>query len=142
VRAAVEDFIGHYRNLGLSGSALWASEVAALERHLGLILPAAYRAYLLVAGAYPPPNLVGSDCHNDYLYKLREWADILLGECGHPFALPADSVVFLMHQGYQFFYFRADGGTDDPAVWYYYENWSAPEQRYNRFSDWVAEIVL
>lgn len=137
----VENYISQYRNLRLTGSPLLSSQVAALERHLGLLLPAAYRAYLQLAGAYPPPTLVGSDCHGDYLYKLREWASILLEACGSPFELPIDAVVFLMHQGYQFFYFRVDGGTDDPAVWYYYENWPAPEQRYDRFSDWVTAIV-
>lgn len=138
---AVEEFLNRYRSLGLAGSPQTPEQVAALERHLGLPLPAAYRAYLLVAGADPPPELVGSDCHGDYLYQLREWADELLEESGRPFALPTDAVVFLMHQGYQFFYFRADGIAADPVVFYYFENWPAPQQRHDRFSDWVAACV-
>lgn len=138
---AVENFIDRYRLLGLAGSPLTPEQVAALERHLGLPLPAAYRAYLLIAGAYPAPGLVGSDCHGQYLYQLRGWADELLEESGSPFLLPADAVVFLMHQGYQFFYFRVDGIADDPGVFYYFENWPSPEHRHDRFSDWVAACV-
>ena len=135
------EFVARYRALGLGGSPLTPDEVAALERHLGLPLPAAYRAYLRIAGAEPPPELVGSDCHGDYLYLLRAGAEGLLRECGRPFDLPADAVVFLMHQGYQFFFFRADGCTADPPVFYFIEGMTtpaAPERRFERFSDWVA----
>ena len=141
---AVTEFVGRYRSLGITGSPLTPGQVAALEQHLGLPLPAAYRAYLLVAGAYPPPKLVGSDCHGQYLYKLRGWADELLRESGRPFELPADAVVFLMHQGYQFFYFRADGCDDDPPVFYFIEGMGAPftpERRFERFSSWVAAHI-
>jgi hypothetical protein len=55
----VNEYITRYRALGLRGTALTSGEVTALEQGLGLPLPAAYRAYLLVAGAYPPPNWSG-----------------------------------------------------------------------------------
>lgn len=118
-----------------------SASIARLEEHLGLPIPAAYRAYLAIAGASPPPELVGSDCHDHYLFKLHDWATVLLKESGEPFSLPDDAIVFLMHQGYQFFYFHADGTTDDPPVYYYFENRSACERPYDRFSDWVAAIT-
>jgi hypothetical protein len=65
----------------------------------------------------------------------------LLEESGRPFALPPDAVVFAMHQGYQFCYFHAEGITDDPAVFYYFEGWPAARQPNDRFSDWVAQLL-
>jgi hypothetical protein len=144
VDEAVAEFVAHYRSIGLTGTPFNPDQVAALARHLGLPLPPAYRAYLLVAGAYPPPALVGSDCHGEYLFRLRGWADDLLAECGYPFALPADAVVFLMHQGYQFCYFRADGCTDDPPVFDFIEGMAAPyapARLFERFSWWVEACV-
>jgi hypothetical protein len=138
---AVAELVSTYRYSGLAGSALTSEQIMALERHLGLPLPAAYRAYLLLAGAYPPPELIGSDCHGHYLYSLRKWAEELLQECGHPFELPSDAVVFLMHQGYHFFYFRADGCDDDPPVYDYIEGTTAPKRQFERFSWWVAALV-
>jgi hypothetical protein len=75
------------------------------------------------------------------LYDLREWAIDLLEESGEPFSLPDNAIVFLMHQGYQFFFFHADGINDDPPVYYYFENLASVERPYERFSDWVAAIV-
>src|SRR5262249_59986567 len=102
----ITKYLNRYHALALTGSPMTLEQVGALERHLGLQLPAAYRAYLLIAGMYPPPRLVGSDCHGPYLYGLRKGADELLQESGSKFTLPVDAVVFLLHQGYQFFYFQ------------------------------------
>src|SRR5262245_4753342 len=135
----VADFVNRFRSLGLTGEPSDVNAIDALEKHLGLQLPKAYRAYLLIAGSAPPPGLVGSDCHGASLFKLREWGLELLKQSGNPFELPADAVVFLVHQGYQFFYFHA-GVTDDPPVFYYFENSPAPERKYERFSDWVAVV--
>lgn len=118
-----------------------AASIARLEKHLGLPIPDAYRAYLSIAGGSPPPELVGSVYHDHYLFKLHDWAVELLNESGNPFSLPDNAIVFLMHQGYQFFYFQADGVTDDPPAYYYYENRPAVECPYQRFSDWVADIA-
>jgi hypothetical protein len=134
-------FIDRYRHRGLTGGLMDSASIARLEEHLGLPIPPAYRAYLGIAGASPPPELVGSDCHADCLFKLHDWAIELLKESGNPFPLPDDAIVFLMHQGYQFFYFHADGVTDDPPVYYYFENRLEPERPYERFSDWVAAIA-
>jgi hypothetical protein len=141
VDSIVADYFRRYKSLGLGGTPSAAKSIAALEKHLGLPLPKAYQAYLLIAGSEPPPELRGSDCYGNYLFKLREWGQELLKECSAPFELPDDAVVFLMHQGYQFFYFRADGITEDPAVYYYFEDWKEAECKYERFSDWIAAIT-
>jgi hypothetical protein len=134
-------FIDRYRAIGLTGGPMDSASIARLEKHLGLPIPAAYRAYLAIAGNSPPPELVGSDCHDHYLFELRDAAIELVKESGDPFELPDDAIVFLMHQGYQFFYFQADGVTNDPPVYYYFENRPAVERPYERFSDWVAAIA-
>lgn len=138
---APSHFVDRYSALGLMGGGMPDVEIERLEQHLGLPIPRTYRAYLAIAGSSPPPELIGSDCHGNYLYDLREGAIELLKESGEPFSLPDNAVVFLMHQGYQFFFFHADGITDDPPVYYYFENRPSVERPYERFSDWVAAIV-
>lgn len=134
-------FVEQYRSLGLSGGPWDAKSIDRLEKHLGLPIPAAYRAYLEIAGSSPPTELIGSDCHGSYLFNLREWAIELLSESAGSLILPDDAIVFLMHQGYQFFYIRADGKTADPPVFYYFEGWTNFKQSHKQFSDWVATIV-
>lgn len=132
----VAEYVSRFRGLGLDSGAATVDEVAELERSAGL-LPASYKAYLLVAGREPPSAWVGSDCTLRHLPGLREGAEELLRENGQP-ALPARAFVFLMHQGYQFFYFDADGENDDPPVFYYFEGERAVVRRFERFSELVA----
>jgi hypothetical protein len=132
----VHDFIAHYATRGLTGTPCLPAEVAALEGELGVKLPAAYRAYLLHMGR-SPDVFVGTDWALRYLRRLQSGARTLLTENGEPFELPPKAFVFLMHQGYQFMYFIADGLNDDPAVYYYLEGHSGPERRAEHFSEWL-----
>lgn len=138
---SVDSFVQHYRSMGLSGKPMVSATIARLETHWGRRLPAAYHAYLLIAGDSPPRKLVGSDCHADRLFELHDWAIELLSESQNPLTLPEDAIVFLMHQGYQFFFIRADGTTEDPPVYYYVEDRLEFERTDERFSDWVAAIA-
>lgn len=133
---AVAAFLDRYRLLGLDGSPCSDNDIALMEREANVALPAAYKAYLLVAGQNPPSAWVGSDCTINYLPKLAAWAEGLLAECNQP-ALPEQAFVFLMHQGYQFFYFISDGSSDDPPVFYYHEGEPETVKRFERFSDLV-----
>src|SRR5437764_15449035 len=94
------------------------SEVEEMERQLGLSFPPAYREFLLWMGHDAGEMLAGSNYRWHELPTLREWAVELLSGNNFPQALPEDAVVFLMHQGYQFMFFRASEGSD-PAVYYY-----------------------
>lgn len=131
---AIDSYLRRFRAAGLDGSACSPGEVEQLARDARVSLPAAYKAYLLIAGREPPSDWVGSDCTIDYLPKLRAGAEELLCECGQP-SLPTQAFVFWMHQGYQFLYFLADGGTDDPPVFYYLEGQPGSIQKFERFSD-------
>jgi SMI1 / KNR4 family (SUKH-1) len=137
---AVANFVEHYRALGLDGSPCSAADVKNVERDGGNILPAAYKAYLLIAGREPPAAWVGSDCTICDLPKLFGWAAHLLSENHQP-PLPEQAFVFIMHQGYQFKYFIADGNSDDPPVFYYLEGEPKTVRQFERLSDLLAVVA-
>jgi hypothetical protein len=136
MKDTVAEYVSRFRSLGLDGGAATDGEIAEFERSAGA-LPVAYKAYLLIAGREPPSAWVGSDCTLRHLPSLREGAEELLRDNGQP-PLPARAFVFLMHQGYQFFYFEADGKNDDPPVFYYLEGEPKVVRRFERFSELVS----
>jgi hypothetical protein len=133
----VGPFVSRYKALGLTGTPATPEEVRTMEKQLGVSFPAAYKAFLLVLGRDGGPDFVGSDCTLRHLPGLRAGAESLLKSCGSPFQLPEKAFVFLMHQGYVFAYFVADGTTEDPPVYSYMEGESAPVQKAERFSVWL-----
>ena len=134
----MNSFSDRYRKMGLRGGGLDDASIDDLEAHLGLPIPDAYRAYLSIAGSSPPPALIGSDCTVNYVRDLREWAISCLEENNSPSLLPDNAIVFFMHQGYFFYYFLADGVTDDPAVYHYHAVTQKEVIQVNDcFSDWV-----
>ena len=137
---AVHDFVDRFRALGLRGGPATEPEIDYLEQSSHLRLPASYKAYLLIAGREPPDAWVGSNCLLRDLPGLREAAEQLLRDNGQP-PLPEDAFVFIMHQGYQFFYFIADGKQDDPPVFYYLEGEPAVVRRFERFSELVSVVA-
>ncbi|HEX8033642.1 MAG TPA: SMI1/KNR4 family protein [Ktedonobacterales bacterium] len=96
-------------------------EVEILERHLGVTLPQAYKEYLLWIGHGAGRFERGTDCFYADVFDNRDGAEQLLSEDNFPQKLPEDAVVFSMHQGYQFSFFRTSEG-DDPPVYYYLED--------------------
>jgi SMI1 / KNR4 family (SUKH-1) len=104
----VAAFVRRYEAMGLRGTPASPEEIAALEQQLGVRLPAAYKAFLFILGRDGGTDFIGSDCTIRRLPKLREWAQDLLRRCGSPYMLPDTAFVFMMHQGYSFFYFVAD----------------------------------
>lgn len=120
------------------------ADIAELESKFGVRFPTPYRRFLSRFGRddNASSSLRGSDYYVPVLFDLRSGAEELLMECGSPFALHPQDFVFLMHQGYQFFYFRADGTSDDPPVFYYFEGWKQPVQKFNAISDWLKECKV
>ena len=117
-------------------------EVELLERHLGLPLPQAYREYLLWIGHGAGQLERGTDCFYADVFHLRTSAKRLLNEDDFPQPLPADAVVFSMHQGYQFAFFCTSEG-EDPPVYYYLEDSGQTEfqQAFPSFSTLLMTIV-
>ena len=137
----VEHYLDLYFAAGLSGTGARPEEIAELEAWLGQALPAAYRAWLLLVGRLPPPQLIGSHCEFHHLRELQTWAAELLHENGDDIRLPQHSFVFLMHQGYYFAYFPLDG-SDDPPVFSWQEGRDAAVTKAEvRFSLWAMGVV-
>lgn len=99
-------------------------QIHSLERQYGLTLPMAYKEFLLWGGVYAAGLLEGSNGFFDDLSELREGAEKLLERNEFPEPLPKDAFVFLMHQGYVFWFFTASEG-DDPPVYSYEEGEAA-----------------
>lgn len=114
-------------------------EVGQLELRLGTPFPAAYREFLLWMGDDARRLLAGSDYRCRQLPQLREWAIGLLADRKFPQALPPDAVVFLMHQGYQFMFFKASEGSDPPV---YYYNETTHRETFSLFSPTFSEFLL
>jgi len=113
------------------------SDIRLLEEQYQVVLPKEYTRFLRRSYPALEANLAGSDFHIHCLSRLREGALELLAENGKPFALEATDFVFLMHQGYQFLFFRC-GGSDDPSVYHYLEGDSRPTKKFDRFTEWIA----
>jgi hypothetical protein len=139
VNEIVHQYLAQYRKVGLQGGPATEFEISQLEQVAGL-LPASYKAYLLIAGRKPPSFWIGSDCTLHHLQDLRDAADNLLHEDGQP-PLPENAFVFLMHQGYQFFYFGRDPADDDPPVFYYLEGAPRIVKRFERFSELMIKCA-
>lgn len=51
---AVATYLDHFQSLGLDGSSCSPSDIERLQSTMGVQLPAAYKAYLRIAGNEPP----------------------------------------------------------------------------------------
>jgi SMI1 / KNR4 family (SUKH-1) len=90
-------------------------EIRHLEAVLDVTVPSVYRDFLKVVGRRGGGLFRGSDFTYPQLLELRRWAEELLGEDASGYELPPDSVVLLMHHGYQFLFFRTAEGADPPV---------------------------
>lgn len=95
-------------------------EVKALEVSLVCRFPEAYREFLLWMGHGAGTFLQGTDIFYEHVPKIQGWAKELLIENNFPQPLPDDAFIFMMHQGYQFMFFRTLE-SDDPPIYYYHE---------------------
>ncbi|MGH2412278.1 MAG: SMI1/KNR4 family protein [Microcystaceae cyanobacterium] len=117
-------------------------EVIELEQQLGVKLPSSYQEFLLLMGFGAGQFLRGSDCFSQHLLDLQEAASELLEENHFPQSLPDDSFVFLMHQGYQFSFFRLLEGEDPPTYSYCEgETLTSFIKSHSRFSEFLATEI-
>jgi hypothetical protein len=90
-----------------------------IEKERNISLPEIYREFYRAFSIATPEELIGSDLLNKYP-DLHTWAIDLLEGDELMDLLEKDDLVFMMHQGYFFFYFKADGNAD-PIVYGYHE---------------------
>jgi hypothetical protein len=95
------------------------TSVSKYEQEKGIIFPDAYKDFYERCALSVPANLVGTDLINDKP-ELKKWAIELLQENGVNDILDEKDFVFMMHQGYIFWFFRADG-IQNPDVFGYSE---------------------
>jgi hypothetical protein len=134
----VAKYFSRYEALGLDGTPAIPEEIETLQRLVGIVFPAAYKAFLLILGRDGGPDFEGSDCTIRHVPKLRDWAENFLREQGSAFRLPQNAVVFIMHQGYSFRFFAADSGSEDPPVFAFDEGDAAPRLQAESFSTWLT----
>jgi hypothetical protein len=115
-------------------------DIATLEGRFSITLPETYRDWLRVMGRGAGHYLEGSDAFFPRLLELRDGAKELLHENQQPFSLPEDAFVFLMHQGYQFLFFRTLPPNPDPQVTLYLEG-DDPVQPWNHVSEYFQQVL-
>ncbi len=97
-------------------------EIEIIEKDFDCKLPGAYVALLKRIGRNPGGLMTGLDFAFPELLSFRRIANALLEDLEDDEAVDLElderDFVFLMIQGYQFFFFRA-GDSDDPAVFFY-----------------------
>jgi len=108
--ATTESFVKLMRDGGLRGEPANAIEVAGVRRDL----PAAYKAFLLLAGRGCELFEGSHYAIEDDLGELQR-AGTKIAQHGN-FELPTDAFVFLVHQGFACQFFLLQDG-DDPAVY-------------------------
>ncbi len=115
------------------------AEVDEVAADQGVSLPAAYRAFLSVAGRECGDLWEGSDAFYPAVLGLRNAAvEILAGDEQGVELVPTD-VVFAMHEGYEFLFMS--GGGPDPAVLRYTEGSGATVALAPRFTQFVSDLV-
>ena len=105
-----------------------------IEQEKGICLPEIYKEFYRSYSVSMPENLIGTDLVHKHS-QLDEWAIELLEENGIPNFLEPGDFVFMMHQGYIFWYFKADGNPD-PIVYSYHEA-DKKKKKLGRFSEFI-----
>lgn len=103
------------------------NELEALEKELGIKFPLVYKEFYKKSKTFHPKKLVGTDLFSNN-NTLKEEALELLKEDNAKNFLTDKDFVFMMHQGYMFWYFRADG-NENPNVYYYIEQSLVPDKK-------------
>ena len=114
------------------------NKLQIIEKERNIILPDVYKEFYNSCARSLPNNLTGTDLINDSP-DLNKWALELLAENNIDSFLENDDFVFMMHQGYIFWYFKANG-EPDPIVYGYKENSAAPD-KFERFSNFINRYV-
>jgi len=108
-----------------------------IESQRKIFLPQGYKDFYTRCAISIPENLVGTDLINNST-DLNQWAQELLAENKVNNFLNRDDFVFMMHQGYMFWYFKATG-EPDPIVYGYRVNNIGPD-KHARFSEFIHQF--
>jgi hypothetical protein len=126
-----QEFVEVLKSMGVEGSGCDEWRVQDLEAALNVRFPAAYRAFLQLAGQGFRPFEGSHYAVEHDLAELQRIGRRILKHSGQ--RVPDDAFVFLTHQGFVALFFLLDDGPD-PAVFEFVEGWPAIKQS-SRFTD-------
>ena len=114
-------------------------KLVEIEKRRNISLPTSYKVFFQRCQRSRPESLLGTDLIND-IEDLNGPAEELLRECGRDVLMNPDDFVFMMHQGYMFWYFAANGDPD-PMVFGYFEG-KGDRDQHGRLSTFLARTLL
>ncbi len=138
IDAPTQEFMSILKRDGVTGSPCDEWQVTDLEQELHLELPAAYKAYLLLACQGFEPFEGSHYAVEDDLAELQRAGQRILRREGNK--LRTDAFAFLVHQGYAVQFFLINDGAD-PAVFECVENWPPVKQLAAHFSEFLSQKV-
>ena len=103
-----------------------SDHLSNVESQLEIVLPSAYKDFYARCKKRVPKNLIGTDLRDQRL-ELDASARELLKENQLENFLKKDDFVFMMHQGYMFWYFNANG-SENPTVYEFSEVDMVPKE--------------
>lgn len=118
---------------------IYETELNAFERRFKWRLPTTYRSFVLAGERGAELHTPRRNLEPARLAANREFAEFLLKVSKAEYALRDADVVFLIHEGYQFWFFRCDDG-DDPAVYRFSEGEQRPTRVAPSLSAWFATL--
>jgi hypothetical protein len=136
IDAITQSFLDNFRADGLKGDPCDEWEVRDLEQSLGIIFPAAYRAFLLCAGHGFAPFEGAQYALEDDFGQMQGSARRIMKD-----RLPDDAFAFFVHQGFVVRFFCLNDG-DDPAVYEYVEYYGKPQIAAARLSLYFSPDML
>jgi hypothetical protein len=111
-------------------------DIASIEMRFEVRLPGRYKGFLRAIGRNPGPLMWDCEfCYED-LPDLDKFARRMLAAYeGESLKLPSKAFVWETRQSEQFMFFVADGTSDDPPVFHYFEE----DGQFERVADsvWV-----
>jgi hypothetical protein len=117
-----------------------AQEIKQVEAGVGQPLPLAYREFLAKMGRGAGDFYVGTHLFFPSMLGITEAARELVAEDEAGVVLPQGAIAFMMHQGYQFMFVRADEG-EDPPVYYYMEQSGEFVKKAEQLSQFLIDVA-
>jgi hypothetical protein len=132
----VQGFVSVLQSAGVTGAPCDEWQVQDIEEQLGVKLPAAYKAFLLLAGQRFGLFEGSHYAVEDDLAELQRAGRRIARRAG--VELPIEAFVFFVHQSVAVWFFLLDSG-DDPAVHEYVEHSPGARQLAAHFSDCLLQ---
>ncbi len=113
-------------------------QVADIQEELRVDFPAAYKAFLLLAGRGCEPLEPSKYTIDDDLAGLQRSGRRIMQH--ENLAVPQDAFVFFVHQGFVCHFFLLDNG-DDPSIYQCVEGMGPFQRIASTFSQWIFDQV-